>query len=164
MYVVTEVLDYSLKDYLEARHEQHMPITPDVVKQITNNFLYCVAVLHAKGFAHLDIKPENIMRGQSIWKLIDVDGCVPLNKEVSIDDQTISFSPCYCAPEWANFLVGGGKRLMVRDALDVWSVGLSLCELIILDAALKPKYASLFRAVGSHRNEVVLSCWNLKGQ
>lgn len=35
--------------------------------------------------------------------------------------------------------------------LDVWSVGISLCELIMLDAVLKPKYAAIYRHAGSHR-------------
>lgn len=42
-------------------------------------------------------------------------------------------------------------NLKVNDGLDVWSVGISLCELILLDAVLKPKYASIYRHAGSHR-------------
>ena len=35
--------------------------------------------------------------------------------------------------------------------MDVWSVGISLCELVALDAVLKPKYAAIYRHAGSHR-------------
>ena len=86
------------------------------------------------GISHL------LMRASGVWKLIDVDGCIPLTTKISIDDSTISFSPCYCAPEWAHFLIEDADYLKVGDGLDVWSVGISLCELIVLDAVLKPKY------------------------
>ena len=70
---------------------------------------------------------------------------------IQIDDASISFSPCYCAPEWATFLIEEGDTLKVGAHLDVWSVGVSLCEFIVLDALLKPKYVQIYRQAGSHR-------------
>jgi len=151
MYVVTEVADYSLKDYLAARQEEGGSMSEDTVRHISRNFVFACAVLHAKGLVHLDIKPENIMRCGATWKLIDVDGCTAINSKISINDSTISFSPCYCAPEWAHFLIEDADYLRVNDQLDVWSVGISLCELVMLDAVLKPKYAAIYRHAGSHR-------------
>ncbi|CAD7967682.1 unnamed protein product, partial [Amoebophrya sp. A120] len=163
MVVVTEMADFSLKDYLTAKQSEQEnanhnsgPTTKSVMntktlRKIAHNFLLSCAVLHKKGLAHLDIKPENLMSCQGSWKLIDVDGCVPLQTEISINDSTISFSPCYCAPEWAHFLIEDLEKMTVSAALDVWSVGVSLLELIAFDAVLKPKYASLYKETGSHR-------------
>lgn len=142
------------------------------MRRISKNFVLAVAVLHAKGLVHLDIKPENMMKALidenseksektksdekpekkdeksaqpsqapriGTWRLIDVDGCTHINTSISINDSSISFSPCYCAPEWAHFLIEDSDTLRVADQLDVWSVGISLCELILLDAVLKPR-------------------------
>ncbi len=151
MYVVTEIADYSLKDYFGARLEESKEMSPEAVRQISKSFVVAMGMLHAKGLVHLDMKPENIMRAGSTWKVIDVDGCTPINQKISINDSTISFSPCYCAPEWANFLIEDGDYLQVGNQLDVWSVGISLCELIMLDAVLKPRYVSIYRVANSHR-------------
>merc|ERR1711920_19775 len=35
--------------------------------------------------------------------------------------------------------------IVIDPALDVWSIGMTVCELVILDAALKPMYASFLR-------------------
>jgi len=151
MYVITEIADYSLKDYLAARNEQNATLSYDTIRNISKNFIAVVCMMHAKGYAHLDIKPENIMRSGKHWKLIDVDGCTPLNKTIAVTDSTISFSPCYCAPEWARFLIEGEETIMISHLLDVWSVAISLCELILLDPVLKPKYGQIFKQCGSHR-------------
>jgi len=151
MYVVTEIADYSLKDYLGARLEENKAMSSEAIRQISKSFVFAMGMLHAKGLVHLDMKPENIMRAGVTWKVIDVDGCTPLNQKISINDSTISFSPCYCAPEWAHFLIEDGDYLQVGHQLDVWSVGISLCELIMLDAVLKPRYVSIYRVANSHR-------------
>ncbi|CAE8646368.1 unnamed protein product [Polarella glacialis] len=111
-----------------------------------------VAGLHAKGFVHLDLKPENLMMFNGRLKLIDVDGCVRAGSDVSIQDSSISFSPCYCAPEWARFLTEESEsKIVARPHLDVWSIGMTLCELAILDPILKPTYANFLRNGHSHR-------------
>lgn len=151
MYVITEVADYSMKDYLAARNEQGAPLSYETIRSISKSFIAVIAMLHAKGLVHLDIKPENMMRAGKHWKLIDVDGCTQIGQKININDSTISFSPCYCAPEWANFLIEDAEYLKVTAGLDVWSVAISLLELIMLDAVLKPKYGAIYRQCGSHR-------------
>lgn len=72
---------------------------------------------------------------------------------MSITDSSLSFSPCYCAPEWAQFLIEDSDepQIVVHPGLDVWSVGMTLCELVTQDAILKPTYASFMRHGRSHR-------------
>jgi hypothetical protein len=85
-------------------------------------------------------------------KLIDVDGCVQIGENVSITDSSISFSPCYCAPEWAQFLINENNNgINVHPALDVWSVGMTVCEFVSLNAVLKPMYGNFLRNAHSHR-------------
>jgi len=151
LYVITEVADFSLKDLLSDQRTKGVPLIKEQISHIARNVVTVVAALHAKGLVHLDIKPENLMRVGDTWKLIDVDGCTEINSLVNINDSSISFSPCYCAPEWARFLIEDSDNLKVQDGLDVWSVGISVAELVHLDACLKPKYASIFKEYGSHR-------------
>jgi len=111
-----------------------------------------MASLHAKGFVHVDMKPENLMMFSGKLKVIDVDGCVKMNTKINIQDSSISFSPCYCAPEWARFLISESEsNITALPALDVWSVGMTLCELVTYDAILKPQYGNFLRNAHSHR-------------
>ena len=110
-----------------------------------------VAGLNAKGLVHLDLKPENRMMFNGTLTLIGVDCCLRIGTAASIQDSTISFSPCYCAPEWARFLVEDTESAVkIIPALDFWSVGMAICELATLDAVLKPVYASFLRNGRTH--------------
>jgi len=106
LYVVTELAQESLKDYVAQRKAQSTRPSKETVRSITKAILLVMAGLHAQGFVHLDMKPENMMIFNGFLKLIDVDGCVEIGTSISLDDGSISFSPCYCAPEWANFVLG----------------------------------------------------------
>lgn len=152
MYVITEVAQYSLKDYFALKREKNKPLSRESIKACARAIILVVAGLHAKGLVHLDLKPENLMMFNGRLKLIDVDGCVPIDSEVSINDSSISFSPCYCAPEWARFLIDEAEnKIIARPHLDVWSIGITLCELVTLDAILKPMYGNFLRNGHSHR-------------
>jgi serine/threonine protein kinase len=152
VYVISELAQYSLKDYLTLRREQCRPIPKDSVKSIARAMVLVMAGLHAKGLVHLDLKPENLMMFNGRLKLIDVDGCVKIGTMVSIQDSSISFSPCYCAPEWAAFLINeSNSKINVQPGLDVWSLGMTICELVTLNAVLKPMYGNFLRNAHSHR-------------
>mmetsp|Transcript_120134 Transcript_120134/g.374084 ORF Transcript_120134/g.374084 Transcript_120134/m.374084 type:complete len:708 (+) Transcript_120134:60-2183(+) len=152
LYVVTELAQYSLKDYLGLRRDQGRLLPAEAVRSIAKAIVLVMAGLHAKGLVHIDLKPENLMMFHGRLKLIDVDGCVKANSSVSIQDSSISFSPCYCAPEWAKFLIEESEsRIIVTPALDAWSVGMTICELVTLDAVLKPMYANFLRNGQSNR-------------
>lgn len=128
--VITELADYSLKDYLQGElkkekarlkksgktdeREEYRPLVEEDVKEISKSFILAMAFLHAKGLCHMDMKPENLMKAGNSWRVIDVDGCTPLASQININDSSISFSPCYCSPEWANFLIDDGDYLQVK--------------------------------------------------
>jgi len=155
LYVVTEIAQYSLKDYIKTRKEEDRPMSKETVKTLVRSIILVTAGLHAKGLVHMDLKPENLMIFDGVLKLIDVDGCIKIGTTISIDDESLSFSPVYCAPEWANFLIEEDEEeqgLTASPALDVWSIGMTLMELVTLDPVLKPQYASFFRH-GREREE-----------
>lgn len=158
MYVVTELASYSLKDYLKLRREQKKPLSIETTRTLSRAIMLVVAGLHAKGLVHLDLKPENLMIFSGVLKLIDVDGCVKVGSTIRLTDSSLSFSPCYCAPEWAHFLIEDAHEptLKASPGLDVWSIGITLCELITLDPVLKPTYASFMRHGRSHREAAFL--------
>mmetsp|Transcript_32135 Transcript_32135/g.88653 ORF Transcript_32135/g.88653 Transcript_32135/m.88653 type:complete len:666 (-) Transcript_32135:97-2094(-) len=152
MYVVTELAQYSLKDWLASCREKRKPLDKELVRNLSKAIVIALAGLHAKGFVHIDMKPENLMMFDGRLKVIDVDGCVRSKSKIAIQDSSISFSPCYCAPEWARFLISEQTDTIVADpALDCWSVGMTLAELITFDAILKPTYAQFLRNAQSHR-------------
>merc|ERR1719223_617618 len=116
------------------------------MRNITEAVLLVMAGLHAKGLVQIDFKPENIMMFNGKLKLIDVDGCVQIGREVRIGDSSISFSLPYCSPELARFLVKGkSKSVLIKPQLDVWSVGMTLCELVTLRPAMNQAFASFHR-------------------
>jgi len=141
-----------LKDFLADRREKQKQLSREAVRDLSKRMVLAMAGLHAKGLVHIDMKPENMMVFDGKLKVIDVDGCVRMGTKVSINDGSISFSPCYCAPEWARFMIKDNEQhIMATPALDVWSVGMTLCELVTLDAIWKPQYANFMRNAHSHR-------------
>jgi len=97
---------------------------------------------------HLDLKPSNLMIFDGgCLKLIDMDGCVRAGTLVSKNDTSISFSPFYCAPEWARFLTQStDKPLAVTPSLDVWSAAMTICEVVHLEEIMKSNYANLIES------------------
>lgn len=148
-YVVTELAEHSMRDLLEQCHEEGKTLERNQIQHMTRSIITVIAALHAKGLVHLDIKPENIMEVGGMWKLIDVDGCMNIGSKHSIQDATISFTPCWCAPEWARFLIGDQEMIKITSGLDVWSVGVTVAELVSLDSVLKAKYVSYWQKAHS---------------
>jgi len=169
MYVVTEVADYSLKEYLSEFKNANTHISLIAAKNVAKCVITIVAMLHAKGFAHLDIKPENIMRAGNHWKLIDVDGCLELDTQIVLGDSSVSFSPVYCFPEWGQFMIAKGDvqkpqtgaadwktTLQIRNTMDVWSVGISLLELAAMHPLFKPKFQAFYKVASSQKQATCL--------
>mmetsp|Transcript_50678 Transcript_50678/g.151619 ORF Transcript_50678/g.151619 Transcript_50678/m.151619 type:complete len:686 (-) Transcript_50678:131-2188(-) len=152
MYVVTELAQYSLKDWIATNREKGKKLDKDTLRNLCKAIILAMAGLHAKGFVHIDMKPENLMMFDGKLKVIDVDGCVKKGSKINISDSSISFSPCYCSPEWARFLISETTDYIFADPyLDCWSVGMTLAELVTCDAILKPNYAQFLRNAHSHR-------------
>jgi serine/threonine protein kinase len=157
LYVVTELGQYSLKEFLQQQRQTSWPLSREVVQVFSKSILLAMAGFHAKGFVHFDMKPENLMMFGGRWKIIDVDGCLRMRTDVNLDNSFVSFSPLYCAPEWARFLAHSGEsRITASASLDAWSVGMTLCELVSSRPIMKRQYYSIRRSVSSNENPTLL--------
>jgi serine/threonine protein kinase len=142
-------------------HERERQLQRDELWSITKGILLVVAALHARGWVHVDLKPENLMIVDGRLKLIDVDGCVRSGSSVCIAKTPISFSPYYCAPEWADLLVNCWEKaqdgsITVYPSLDVWSVGIILCELVTHEAIMAETYRQITVNAFSQRQAALL--------
>mmetsp|Transcript_61772 Transcript_61772/g.164228 ORF Transcript_61772/g.164228 Transcript_61772/m.164228 type:complete len:390 (+) Transcript_61772:113-1282(+) len=142
LYIVTELAQCTLKDWLRLRSQRSSPLSAESVRKIAGEVVLATAWLHAKGFVHLDIKPENIMMCGGRWKLIDMDGCVRAGSVIKMYNSSVSFSPCYCAPEFARLVVKGSS-MVVKPSMDAWSVGMTIAELVNLCPLLRAKYQQI---------------------
>jgi len=150
LYIVTEMAQYSLHDLLHAHRGAQRPLPKEDVMSIVKAIVVAVAGLHAKGFVHLDLKPSNLMVFDGHLKLIDVDGCVKVGTALQPTDPSVSFSPYYCAPEWAQFMTQRSDEAMrITPSLDVWSAGMTICEVVSLDQVLKPKWTKVAQSASS---------------
>jgi serine/threonine protein kinase len=150
MCVVTELAEYSLKDYFRKQQKLGQLPPSKVVRELSRAVVLATAALHSKGYVHLDLKPENMMFFNGRLKIIDVDGCVKIGTTLSLQDSSSSFSPCYCAPELARLLLAGGRpEIVATPSLDAWSVGLILCECVTLGAVLRPAFVHFRKSTSS---------------
>jgi serine/threonine protein kinase len=150
LYIVTEIAQYSLRDLLLEHRGAQRPLPKDLVMNIAKAIILAVAGLHAKGFVHLDLKPSNLMVFGGHLKLIDVDGCVKVGTALQPADPSITFSPYYCAPEWAQFMIqDSNEALSITPSLDVWSAGMTICEVVSLEEIMKPKWIDVARSANS---------------
>jgi serine/threonine protein kinase len=158
MYVVTELAQCTLKDMLRQRSLRKAPLSAESVRKVAKDVVLAVALLHAKGYVHLDIKPENVMMCGGQWKLIDMDGCVRAGSEVKLVDDSISFSPCYCSPEFARAVVKGGS-MRVKPGMDAWSVGITIAELVNLCPLLRAQYQKISGGKSAQAGSVSFLRW-----
>jgi len=158
-YIVTEVAHLSLKSMLQKRLLAKKGLNKDKVRHISQAIVLAAGGLHEKGLVHLDIKPENVMRFGDFWKLIDFDGCMCIGSEVPYTGSSFTFSPCYCAPEMAYFVMSGDATtaITINASIDSWSVGMTLAELVCLEAPLQPMFAKVVRETGVQDRQSVMS-------
>lgn len=143
-YVVMELGDYSLEEYISYRERIKSPFHVDEIRSILWDVARVVCLLHAQGLAHLDIKPANIMLFNStFWKLIDFDGCFNASSVVDMMQSDVAFTPLYCAPEIARSIVHMDDTFRVSRLMDVWSIGQIAAELVCMRPILEDKFFQL---------------------
>ena len=120
------------------------------VRYVFTQLARCVQHLHSRGLLHGDVKPLNIVRVGTKWKLIDLDAACRMNTDKDKDTDTCSVgfksSTAYVPPELFRIVEehGGGRRAVLRSAdrahplaahpsFDIWSLGCVLYQLCHAD-------------------------------
>mmetsp|Transcript_32527 Transcript_32527/g.104075 ORF Transcript_32527/g.104075 Transcript_32527/m.104075 type:complete len:498 (+) Transcript_32527:135-1628(+) len=129
----------SLAEYLVGRRAWASPLDGDGVLAIFTQVCGGLAHLHAHGWAHCDVKPENLLLSATGWKLCDfgsvrdapfryVDG-VTSPPELSEAEERIhrTSTPQYRPPEMYDLRAGEP----VFTPADVWAVGVLLYALLL---------------------------------
>lgn len=118
-YVVSDVNQGSLAEYLKQRKK----ITPEETIQIVNSIANALVYLHEKRIVHRDIKPSNIVRVGNTWKLNEFDiAHILKNTTAEIVDEP-AYTPIYAAPEVV-------QMNLVSPKMDIWALGIVIIELL----------------------------------
>jgi ankyrin repeat protein/serine/threonine protein kinase len=133
--------------FVSLKQERFAGRNFEVVREIFRQLARCTQHLHSHGILHGDIKPLNIMRIESTWKLIDLDASCRIGK----DFVCAKYSTAYCPPE--SIFVNEEKShaiprspetekmeqyqyspLTADPFFDMWSLGCVLYQLCSKDA------------------------------
>jgi serine/threonine protein kinase len=153
-FMVMELGDISLEQYIEYRANNGKPFTVEEIRTILYDVTRMVCLLHSQGLAHLDVKPANIMLFNStFWKIIDFDGCFRAASLVDVNQSDIAFTPLYCAPELAAVIVKMASQLKISRLMDVWSVGAIGAELVLLKPLFEARYSMMYDSQNNDDSE-----------
>ena len=106
---------------LREHIDRHSTLAPERVLQIAEETLDALAVLHAAGLVHRDVKPSNLLIRPS-GRVVLIDLGIACQRDSSGTRQLVG-SPSYCSPEQIL-----GRPVDGRS--DVYSLGCTLYELV----------------------------------
>uniref|UniRef100_A0A7S4S2B2 Protein kinase domain-containing protein n=1 Tax=Alexandrium monilatum TaxID=311494 RepID=A0A7S4S2B2_9DINO len=156
LYLVLELGEESLEERLQRHRTRGESLSVKELRELQWALVCIVWGLHAVGFVHMDIKPQNIMRfrenGADHWKLIDLDGAMETGREIR--PEQVTFTPEYMPPElakaWVAWTSGDPSyRLTMSRLMDVWSIGMCSLEAIFLQPVLRPWFEEWKKETGS---------------
>ncbi|KPM03558.1 protein kinase-like protein 5 [Sarcoptes scabiei] len=116
-------------DFLDFLHENQSPLSEDRCRYFYKQFGDALCYMHSKGFAHRDIKCENILlnKERTISKLTDYGftrTCLERNSGQGLMSNTYCGSTAYVAPE---VLKSQPYNPLISD---VWSMGVVMYVLL----------------------------------
>lgn len=131
--IILELLDWSRQLSLTAQVSSDTSIvSSDLYKTLAKlsvQLLSALVEMNQRGYAHCDIKPENIMyvdgQSRSKIKIIDFGNATLISDLKEYTDDFELQSPGYRAPE---IIIGDPT---FNEKIDVWSVGVVLLEVLV---------------------------------
>eukprot|EP01062_Namystynia_karyoxenos_P052436 TRINITY_DN41_c1_g1_i1.p1 TRINITY_DN41_c1_g1~~TRINITY_DN41_c1_g1_i1.p1 ORF type:complete len:434 (+),score=144.98 TRINITY_DN41_c1_g1_i1:106-1407(+) len=146
VYLVTELLDYDLKELLRDQYPNGMP--PEYVQYFTAQMLAGLRHLHGAGVLHRDLKTDNIVVNSNCDLKI-VDFGLARDQEVEMTCGGAVVTLWYRAPE----LLMMSTRY--EDKVDLWSAGCVVGELLLGRVLFRGREAGPADAVRDQLREVV---------
>lgn len=145
---ILELGNFTLHDLIlacndaERQKKRHCLQNSEQLARALLHVTSALAFLHSRLFIHGDMKPANIMwfEPSKRWKLIDMDG-LRVPSEVADMKHADFYTVIYAAPELARAVADEGPLRLSR-CLDVWSAGLCVLEMKLLQPLLESKFQS----------------------
>jgi serine/threonine protein kinase len=147
-YVVMErICGVTLEDTIEQRRREQRPLSIEEVLEFLIGIAEALAVVHAAGLAHRDVKPANVMLATG-GRIVLTDFGVFRPEGQREERVWPAGSPAYMAPETITGCVALGEEYLV----DVYALGITAFELALghppfVDESLKTLFEMhLFQA------------------
>ena len=112
-YMVTPLMDVSLKN---LKYENK----PDKVQKVAQQILVALEYLHDRGYSHNDVKPDNIMRKDNVFYLIDFGMCTKINKTSKHVGGTPRYQPLDSYEKMQNFTRVNDVESLLYTMADVY--------------------------------------------
>ncbi|MFM7084880.1 MAG: protein kinase domain-containing protein [Hyphomicrobium sp.] len=112
-YMITPLMDISLKN-LNYQNK------PDKVQKVAQQILIALEYLHSRGYSHNDVKPENIMRKDKVFYLIDFGMCTKINKTSKSVGGTPRYQPLDSYDKMQNFTRVNDIESLLYTMADVY--------------------------------------------
>ena len=119
IYIVTELCEKTLWEYLNEKTFPQTPLYEHEVKNFMSQLLSCCVYMHSASIIHRDIKPENLLMKGEILKLIDWGSATMCKEQQTVEhlESVYVVTKCYRPPE---VVLTSEEQ---SPAIDVWSIG-----------------------------------------
>lgn len=137
LYLVVEYASCgSLWDHIATQSEHTIVLSAEETLYWTSQMVAAIGWLHQLGYAHRDVKPQNVLLfPDKRLKLTDFGSAAPLLEDDTVDPSFCNFpigTPDYIAPE----ILHRAEQLLLTDnaasytkSVDWWSLGATVFEL-----------------------------------
>eukprot|EP00438_Fugacium_kawagutii_P008874 Skav200656 [mRNA] locus=scaffold2539:171422:174595:+ [translate_table: standard] len=165
-YTILELGEESLDQWLRK-----VPaVQPADFVDVSKSLFSALHHLHSRGLAHMDVKPENIMRFDTCrgkaWKFIDLECCMPIGGQLLSAD---NITPLYASPELAKAATAASKTgasmipLPPSSEMDIWAAGVVLLDVLAEGCCFGEMKASFDLQALFEEEEFTNESWLLQG-